>query len=235
MANSRQKKIDAAKDNITRFYKVGCDSWKKHKNARVAKEEIEKDAAKLEINPFILRKARQFADQNPAKGYTKDELNKLCRQIERQTAQSGAIFGKSHLIRLLAVNKSERAELQESAITKGWTFYKLGAEISKRFGRRRAGGKRPRSPDDVKDVYEQIESRCIAWSRWDKKANVSGLLLGRGGSLGKNRQTIRALFEEAIQLLAQLHERVSEELKKEWRQRELVVEDDDNVEGTEKE
>lgn len=77
-----------------------------------------------------------------------------------------AIFGKTHIIRLVAVRKKQRAELQRRAIENLWSTKRLEAEIRKSFGSRRDGGRRPRIASDKEGLYTQLEKMCEHWRRW---------------------------------------------------------------------
>ena len=115
-----------------------------------------------------MRKARQFATSEA--GFTKDELDELCVFIiQNQMSQDATlpVFGKSHVIRLLTVRpKHRRKALQGAAIKNAWSVSRLEAEIGKRYGTRRDGGRQRRIPKDQADFFLQIEQMTERWRRW---------------------------------------------------------------------
>jgi hypothetical protein len=126
---------------------------------------IDQEATKHGMNPDTVRKARQFAD--PVNGYTVKELDALCRSIRKhQSAPAGAIFGRTHVIRILSVPKKQRWEVQKMAIENGWSTSKLEAHIATQFGSRRDGGRNPEVPEDLESVLVQLEGLCEGWRRW---------------------------------------------------------------------
>jgi hypothetical protein len=123
-----------------------------------------------------VRKARVFAD--PTAGYRRDELDELCDLIEevesgRNDDTGVSVFGRTYLIRLLGVRpKRRRRSIQREAIEEGWSVAQLEAEIAKRFGPRRAGGRRPAAAGSVADWLAQAERLCEAWRRWERRLDA---------------------------------------------------------------
>jgi len=66
----------------------------------------------------------------------------------------------------------------------------MDAEIRKRFGRRRQGGKAPDLPETVADALDQVEHRARRWLRWTELLGQS-----RDGSAG---QGIRAELPASV-------------------------------------
>jgi hypothetical protein len=142
MASSRAAKVKVAIKKIREFYALGQEIPPKPSHKQTYHQGvIRAEAQRRHINEDTLRKARMFTD--PVEGYSRQELNELCRLIrEVQSGQDErrAIFGKTHLIRLLSVRpKRRRAALQKLAIKKGLSSAELEAEIAQRGGR--AGGR----------------------------------------------------------------------------------------------
>ena len=218
MAESMQSKIDAAIKDIRRLHAIGRKSLKKP-GKRAPKLRIDEDAKRLRMNRFTLRKARRFADvddEGEGEGYSKDDLNNLCSQIQGQKpiGKRETVFCRSHLIRLLDVPKSDRPSFQADAIKQGWTYQRLGAEIAKKFGRRRIGGKRPRMPDDRIGVYEEIEKRCISWQRWNKDLSNHFKDPSKSeNAIGNIAKKIKKLLADVTDSMERLHAGVSAALK----------------------
>jgi hypothetical protein len=168
VSQSRRAKVAAAVKSLRAFYALGRSLPRRpaHKDA-YDQGTVEAEAARLGVNPDTVRKARQFAD--PVAGYTAAEVNDLCRLVSavRPGQDDGyAVFGRTHLIRLLSVKKQYRAGLQEAAVRGGWSTAVLEAEIAARYGSRRDGGRKRRVPDDVLGRLLQAEAMCETWCRW---------------------------------------------------------------------
>jgi hypothetical protein len=95
-----------------------------------------------------------------------EELCRLIREVQPGQDKSRAIFQRSHLVRLLSVELDKRAALQKRCINKGWTRSELEAEIARRFGTRRQGGRRRKIPPDLTGLLIQLEHLCEVWRRW---------------------------------------------------------------------
>jgi hypothetical protein len=218
VSQTRKAKVSAAVKAIRDFYALGRSLPKKqpHKHA-YDQGTIDAEARKRGISPDTVRKARQFAD--PVAGYTPGEVNELCRLITAVQFRQGddyAVFGRTHLIRLLSVKKHLRAGLQETAIRDGWSTGELEAQISARYGSRRDGGRKRRLPSDALGLLTQVERLCESWRRW-----VSLVTPGSDQPKGKITTPslddlppgVRRLVREADAAMAKLHEGATNELK----------------------
>ena len=169
MAKSRRERVATAVKKIRAFYALGrkIPPKQRHKDA-YNHGVIRREAERRGVNEDTVRKARQFAD--PAEGYTPQELEELCGVVERVQPEQDdglAIFGKTHVIRLLSVRpRRKRTGLQKQAIEGGWSTAELEAEIARRFGTRREGGRRRRVPAAPADLLVQLEGMCETWGRW---------------------------------------------------------------------
>jgi len=171
-ATSRPEKVEAAITKIRAFHELGQHLPPRQGHRDVyGRGIIDGEAERLHVSPDTLRKARVFADR--VEGYTRKELNELCRLIQKvQPGQDEAlaILERSHLVRLLSVrSKVKRAALQEECIRSGWSTAELDTEIAKRFGTRRAGGRRRKIPLDLTDFLIQMELNCEQWRRWKEE------------------------------------------------------------------
>ena len=158
-------------------------------------------AEKLGVSAETARQARQFAD--PAAGYTGAELDDLCRLVlEVQPGQddSLAVFGKTHVIRLLTVRpKRTRAALQRRAVELGWSSKRLAAEVAARFGARRGGGRRRSAPADPLLLLGQAERLCEEWRRWLRLVDPGGA--GPATRRGPRRITLAYLPDDLSEKL----------------------------------
>jgi hypothetical protein len=111
-------------------------------------------------NPTKLRKARQFADQ-----YSQKDLRSLIRLLR----QHHPVFGISHVGILLTVPAARlRTKLQRWCIEGRRSAAELEAEIRKRLGVRRQGGRRRAVSPEVDQVLVQIDMTCDTWRRWHR-------------------------------------------------------------------
>jgi len=118
-------KVDAAIQKIQEFFQIGQELTQKQSHkASYGQDTVGAEAKKYNLNPDTIRKARQFAD--PVRGYTASEVKELCSLIRTlQTNQRGAIFGRTHLIRLLSVPKQKRGKVQKLAIERRGSMAEL--------------------------------------------------------------------------------------------------------------
>lgn len=171
-ATSRAEKVEAAILKIEAFHELGRNlPAGQDRKEDYGRGIIDDEAGRLHINPDTVRKARVFAD--PDDGYRREELAELVRLIREEQMEQDerlAIFGQTHIIRLLSVHpRQRRAALQRECIRKGWSTSKLEAEIAKRFGTRRQGGRTRRVPaNDSAALLTQLEALCERWRRWHR-------------------------------------------------------------------
>lgn len=218
MSQARKTKVAAAVKAIRDFYALGRSLPRKqaHKDA-YDQGTVDAEAKKRGINPDTVRKARQFAD--PTGGYTPAEVNDLCRLISKvQPGQDDgdAVFGRTHVIRLLSVPKHRRAGLQEAAIRGGRSTGELEARIAAKYGSRRDGGRKRRLPSDALGLLAQAERLCESWRRWVALVTPDPELpegKSKAPSLDDLPPRIRRLVREADAAVAKLHETATEELK----------------------
>jgi predicted nuclease of restriction endonuclease-like (RecB) superfamily len=217
MAKLKQSKTDLAIKRIRDFYYIGKASLRKCPGrAQHAEHQLDEEAEQLKMNPFTLRKARQFADVD--RGYSGDDIEELCRQIEKQGSAPGqTTFGRTHIVRLIGVPKSKRLELQQLAITNGWSTSQLSSQITMRFGRRRLGGRRIKIPKNLHGVYAQIEGLCGRWQRWSIE-----LAKYHHGTLAKMPDEIQTLIETSAKLMQRIKEKVTTQIGTKWSNRKFA-------------
>lgn len=215
MSQTRRQQVAATVKAIRAFHELGrsLPAKQSHKDG-YGQGTVTVEAEKHHLNPDTVRKARQFAD--PVSGYTAAEVNALCRSIrEVQEEQDGAIFGRTHLIRLLSVPKKQRAKVQAAAIENGWSTAELEAHIASRFGSRRDGGRKRRVPSDLPGVLVQLEGLCEGWRRWAEV--VVGDESDQQQRKGRKRVELPTeLFQlvlAATKAIADLHDEVNGELQ----------------------
>ena len=219
MAKLKQSKTDLVIKQIKDFYAIGEASLQKYRGrAKYGKHQRDHEGKQWKMNPYTLRKARQFAD--PDRGYSREEFKELCLEVHAQSvlSQGETTFGRTHIVRLIGVPKSKRLELQHLAITNGWSTSELSNQIVMRFGRRRLGGRRPRICSDLHLLYGQIESLCRRWQRWSTDLAVHH----KNGSIAKIPEDINALIGKTTNCIQELQTSVTKKLNKKWLKRILV-------------
>jgi hypothetical protein len=208
----RNDNVRSALAKLQAFYALGRRSLKERPAGRAAHgtRENEQEARRRGVTPYMLRKARVFADS--VRGYAPGELRELralCRQ--HQTA-----FGPSHVIALVSIPKAkgQRSAIQQKAIEQGWSRHRLDAEIATRFGTRGEGGRRPIITRRPEDLYAWLDSWCESWRRWHE------VLTGDRDPGAKPQLTpddlpkrLRQLIDDVNRAVWQLHQAVAAELR----------------------
>lgn len=182
MSATRRAKVEEAVKRIREFWSLGRGLPLQEHKKGYGEKVNQTTAAEIGMNHDTVGKARKFAD--PVDGYTFAELNELCRLIrevqpdqdeerdekpgqeKKPKLENPAVFGRTHVIRLLSVPKQSRDVLQRQAIKKGWSTSELERRISVRFGSRSTGGRQRHVPKDVLGQLAQVERMCDTWSRW---------------------------------------------------------------------
>lgn len=112
------------------------------------------------VNRDTAQKLRAMAD--PDTGYTKAEINRLCRDF-RKTGYSLTV---SHFVKLVSVPKGrKRDRLTAKAIENRWSTHELQAEILAVQGRRQVGGRRPKVVTG-KAFEKELSNTLWSWNRW---------------------------------------------------------------------
>lgn len=147
------------------LHALGRASLAQHPQEKMLPGDLVRETKRLGMRVEQLRKAREFARK-----YTSSEVNRLCGKIRWNRAPIGFM----HVIRLLSVPRKnkERAALQDRMLADQWSVNRLGQEIRRRFGQRRAGARPPKPPTDQDELVGQILGHGDRWSRWFK--TVSG-------------------------------------------------------------
>lgn len=224
-ARSGQERVKAATQNIRAFHDLGRalpPKPERHKD-NWGRRIIGGEADLLGVNEDTLRKARAFAD--PDKGYTRKKLDDLCRlirevqpvrrKVKPDQEEELPIFQRSHVIRLLSVKgKKQRLALQRKCIKEGWSTGALDREIAKRYGARRAGGRRRKIPPDLTDLLVQLEGACEGWRRWKGELSREPEEVTEKHVLLANLpDELREQIEAVSKGIFTLHQAVVEELK----------------------
>lgn len=153
--------MQAAVQAVHHFYDTGVQSLASIGQSRYGK--VATEAAELGLSAEMLRKARKFANSKDG-GYTRKELDRLCRLCE----ENGFAIGVSHVIVLLSVPKNQRTQIQREAIKGHWSRADLELEKKRRFGKRRNTAKTPRSPRNLEEAYLRLAGLCGQWKRFHK-------------------------------------------------------------------
>lgn len=121
---------------------------------------VAKEAKRRGLNQDYLWKAQAFA--NPDTGLNEAELTKLCKWIVLYRR----VVGRPFVSRILSAPKGERMKVAERFLREGWTLTDLEAELTRRYGHRRQGGRRPKILRDMQTVLSGLDRRCLSWSRF---------------------------------------------------------------------
>jgi hypothetical protein len=147
---------------------------------------IDEQAERLGWNPTRLRKARQFA--RAGEGYSRDRLNELCRLLREHRP----VFGTAHVGLLVTVPWPEREEIQRKCVEGNWSMTELQAELKRRYGSRKEGGRRRQVPSEPADVLLQIDELADSWERWYK-------VIAPKPEEGQKKKTILRTLPENVQ------------------------------------
>jgi hypothetical protein len=203
MAIPKQRKtpeqIAQAIETIREFHKLGLSELQvRPGRATDMDREVKFRAFALGMNEDVYRKARQFAD--PERGYTAEELEILFKDFQRHRS----CLTRTHILRLMAVpEKRFRRTMVNRALKEGWSVHRLQAEIVGRYGRRRAGGRRPRIATEPRQLLVQLDMFCHRWNRWCEVLDCSP---GRAGEAGSARlpEDVQARVREVSRAVRRL-------------------------------
>jgi hypothetical protein len=120
---------------------------------------IRRAARDLSINLDYAWKSLRFAD--PARGFSEAELEQLCKWVRRYRR----IVGRAMIGKLLTVPKRSRMTFAERMLREGWSLSELDAELARRYGRRKQGGRRPKMLENLKATLIGLDAKCLSWSR----------------------------------------------------------------------
>lgn len=164
---------------------------------------IDEQAERLGWNPTRLRKARQFAHRE--EGYSRDRLNELCRLLREHRP----VFGISHVGLLVTVPWPEREAIQRECLEGNWSTYELQAEIKRRYGTRRQGGRRRRVSSDPDHALVQLDEMADTWQRWFAVAGEGE----EGTILDALPEKVRTRAKAVQSAVSRLRDAVSAELE----------------------
>ena len=120
---------------------------------------VEKEAAKRGMNRDYLWKSQMLAD--PATGISGEELEQLCKWTTRYRR----IVGRGWIAKLVSVPPKKRMAFAEMVLKQGLSLSEMDTELSRRFGRRRQGGRHPRIVASKKAILVGLDTKCVSWHR----------------------------------------------------------------------
>jgi hypothetical protein len=219
MPSVSRARVAAAVRQLKSLHKVGLKSLEQRggrgghgeRRAEVEATRLKKAMpAGSKISGEIVRKVRQFADAES--GYSRSDLDELCRLCR----EHGRAWGIKHLVIIIRVPKADgqRGEVQRRAIEGGWTTAQLEAEVRRRFGRRRAGGRKPAVMPDVEGLLSQLEGMCERWSRLHAELTDQDQPGASHPGLRDLPKAVRQKLGDATEALRQLQLAVDRQLKK---------------------
>jgi len=155
--------VNAAVREIRKAHTQAKKIFKKYgHDANFGEGRLAEEANALSVNQDTIRKLRLFGD--PKKGYSENDLTKLCKLCEEHQRA----LGLTHVFKLVSVPKKggQRRRIQRELFEQGWSKGQLDNEILARFGRRKAGGKKPAIADSPAGVLAQIDGICFQLTRF---------------------------------------------------------------------
>lgn len=103
----------------------------------------------------------------------------------------------------------------KKCIEAGWSTAELEAEIARRFGTRREGGRRRKIPPDLTGFLVQLEVLCMEWTRWkDELSRDPDDLAEKHILLTEVPEKLRKQIQAVSKQISTLHRGVVEELKR---------------------
>jgi hypothetical protein len=139
---------------LAKLRKKNPDAYRR--GAKKAAQEAE--AKKCGLNPDTLLKAWRVAEE-----YEEADIEALCELVEKHAAR----FGRTHLLRLLAVgDRARRDALAKEAVEGRWGLTRLEAAILGRRERKLGVGRKPRVAEDEGERLAVLEGLCLRWTRW---------------------------------------------------------------------
>lgn len=225
MATMTTRRAQKVKDSVARlraFYELGTrakKAWEPEPGKAV--ESLRRTAEEYDVSDDHLRKAMILAD--PVKGYGRAGLDALCRRILSSENRLGIPIGTAHVLKLLTFAGKERARWEGMILKHGWNIRQLSAEIARRHGSRRSGGRLPRVPTTADGALAQLAVISTRWLRYvqalsrgqDKQGRVPGNLADLPGSVRRRVEASRTALNE-------LHEEIVKEMRRqrpEWQER----------------
>ncbi len=171
--------------------------------------DLDAQAEQLGWNVTRLRKARQFAD--PEAGYSWERLHELCRLLREHCP----VFGTAHVGILVTLTWAEgRAELQQLCVQDNWSKAELEAEVRKRLGPRRQGGRWRQIGEDEGQILNQLDGLAHSWERWHGVASGTlGKEDSRKNVLPKLPRGVRQQVEEITEAMSILRAKLARKLK----------------------
>jgi hypothetical protein len=156
------EQIALAIEAIREFHRLGLRELQvRPGRAMDSDREVRLRSLALSLNEDVYRKARQFAD--PERGYTAEELEILFKDFTRYRS----CLSRTHILRLMAIHeKRRRRTMVIRTLKEGWSVQRLQAEIVGTYGRRRAGGRRPRIANETGQLLVQLDLFCLRWRKW---------------------------------------------------------------------
>lgn len=211
---SRADEVERAILAIRKFHELGhaASPREPQEKAWGGKRKGTGDEVPVPSQPKWL-KARQFAEQYP----TATELDKLLTLIHKvqSTQPEGApVFGLSHVYLLVTVPVSSpksRQAILDLTVRKHWSTKRMEEEIRKRFGTRRAGGRKRHIAPDKQAFYADTDRMCEQWRRWTDQLRADKAKHVRLTDLPEH---VQALVNKAAAAVDELQQAVFHELRK---------------------
>lgn len=148
-------RFDAYRDAAFDRHQLGSQSLDEEREYGKA-QEIAKSKS---VSPAILCAARQLAAE-----FSSDDLDRIFKAAESKKFP----VTLTHLVVLMTIPKKDRRHVEQQMIKGRMSVATLKASVKAKYGNRRAGGRRPKTPNEVADCWMDIERRTLACVHWSK-------------------------------------------------------------------
>lgn len=162
---------------------------------------MDKEAVRRGMNRDYLWKSMMLAD--PRTGLSPEELDQLCQW----TKEHRRIVGRAFVSKLLSVPKKSRMPFAKKVLEQGLSLSEIDTELTRRFGRRRQGGRHPRMLGSRRAILVGLDGKCVSWHRLYELLNTPPIS-------GSPRRVHLADLPEGVQEGIEAVDRAVRKLKK---------------------
>jgi hypothetical protein len=200
-----REKVAAAIERLWDTYSQAQKTFSRLEGTEHGKKEIvlRKEAERLRMSVAYVLNLERYG--NPETGFSPDEIGQLCRLATKHRR----VIATDLLAKLVSIpNRHRRMAFAGKVIREGWSLAQVDAELSRRYGRRKRGGRRPKMLGDVTTFLATLEAKCFSWVR------LGGFLENASESESPGLQwdtvpeDVRAPLRRAIKAAKQLGEAV---------------------------
>jgi hypothetical protein len=165
------------------------------------------EATKRHMNRDYLASMRTFAD--PERGYTEQDLERLCERCEDYCRALEFSF----IVRFLSIrDKRRRAKFELDVLKNGWSVTRAELELTARFGRRARAGRHLLTVNTLPQLLVTVEGKCIQWDRLNRLLREPPPTGATHITWSKLPPAFRKRFEAVVDATEQLQKLVTKHL-----------------------